>query len=129
MNKASEKFDNIIGKMIREESLVKTPDNLTNKIMNKITGEKAIPEKIKKPILSKWGKVLIAVVYVLILIPLLFSDTSGTAINLFKDYTINLKPIELPNLGEGFNKIFLMVTVAGWFFVFLDNYLKKIIFR
>ena len=86
-------------------------------------------ETIKKPILSKWGKILIAMAYVLILVPLLFSDTSGTTINLFKDYTINIKPIELPSLGDGFNKIFLMVTVAGWFFVFLDNYLKKIIFR
>ena len=129
MNRASEKFDEIVGKMIREDSLEKTPDNLSNRIMNKITGEKALPEAIKKPILNKWGKLLIVVVYVLILIPLLFSDTSGTAINLFKDYTINLKPIQLPNLGDGFNKIFLMVTVAGWFFVFLDNYLKKIIFR
>ncbi len=129
MNRGSEKFDEIVGKMIREDSLEKTPGNLSNKIMNKITGEKALPESIKKPILNKWGKILIAVVYVLILIPLLFSDTSGTSINLFKDYTINLKPIELPNLGDGFNKIFLMVTVAGWFFVFLDNYLKKIIFR
>ena len=129
MNRGSEKFDEIVGKMIREDSLEKTPADLPNKIMNKITGEKALPEELKKPILNKWGKLLVAAVYLLILVPLLFSDTSGTAINLFKDYTINIKPIELPSLGDGFNKIFLMVTVAGWFFVFLDNYLKKIIFR
>ena len=129
MNRASEKFDKIIGKMVREDGMEKTPGDLTTKIMNKITGEKALPETIKKPILNKWGKILIAAMYVLILIPLLFFDTTGTSINLFKDYVINIKPIELPNLGEGFNKIFLMVTIAGWFFVFLDNYLKKIIFR
>ena len=129
MNRASEKFDEIVGKMIREDSFEKVPGDLTNKIMNKITGEKALPEEIKKPILNKWGKILIAIAYLLILIPLIFSETSGTTINLFKNYTIDIKSIELPSFGDGFNKIFLMVTIAGWFFVFLDNYLKKIIFR
>jgi len=129
MNKASEEFNEIVGKMIREDSLEQTPKNLTNKIMNKITGEKALPETIKKPILNRKGKFLFAMAYVAVLIPLLFLDTSGTTINLFKDYSINIKPLELPSLGDGFNKIFLMVTIAGWFFVFLDNFLKKIIFR
>ena len=129
MNQASDIFDEIVGKMIREDSLEKIPGNLTNKVMKKITGEKTLPDKIKKPILNKWGKILFAIAYLLILLPLLFADTSGTTITLFKDFAVNIKPLVLPNLGEGFNKIFLMVTVAGWFFVLLDNYLKKIIFR
>ena len=91
MNRASEKFDEIVGKMIREDGFEKVPGDLTNKIMNKITGEKALPEEIKKPILNKWGKILIAIAYLLILIPLLFSDTSGTTINLFKNYTMSLR--------------------------------------
>ena len=129
MNKDTEKLDKSLGKLIREDSLEKVPKDLANTIMHKITGEAVLSKEIKKPILNRWGKIFVLIIYLVILIPLLFTDLSSTSIELIKGYTINIKPLELPSLGDNFNKIFLMVTIAGWFFVFLDNYIKKIIFK
>ncbi|HLF32599.1 MAG TPA: hypothetical protein VI583_00085 [Cyclobacteriaceae bacterium] len=131
--KQEDKFDRIIGRILREDLMEKPGPGFTENVLERLGVQKARTNLVAKPILSFKSKIFIAAGYVVVMAYLFFFTGNESAPNSkYLDIlpAINMTSLtSLLNFNSRFYTILVLLIAAGWGLILFDKFLKRFFLR
>ncbi len=130
--KQEEKFDYLLGRIIRDDMMEKPSAGFTENVLEKLGVQKVASRIVSKPILSLKSKIAIAAVYMILMVYLFFSGGESASTTNYLNFIPQFKLSALTsmlNFDSQFYTLLVILIGAGWILILFDKFMKRFFLR